>query len=97
MLQGGGAITLAIVRLSVVIPILFSIVIWHEIPNSLQILGIVTVCLALPFLSLGLGRQASRPVRGVLWILVALFITTGFCHLSPKVFSELATQSQMSL
>ena len=97
LLQGGVAITLAIVRLSVVIPILFSIVIWHEIPNSLQILGIVTVCLALPFLSLGLGRQASRPVRGVLWILVALFITTGFCHLSPKVFSELAPQSQMSL
>ena len=97
LLQGGVAVTLAIVRLSVLIPILCSIFIWYEIPNLPQIAGIVTVCIALPFLSLGVGRQAALSMRGVAWLVGALFITTGFCHLSPKVFSELAPQSQMSL
>ncbi len=97
LLQGGVAVTLAIVRLSVLIPILCSIVIWYEIPNLQQIAGIATVCVALPLLTLGLGRQTNLSLRGVAWLVSALFVTTGFCHLSPKVFSELAPQSQMSL
>ncbi|MYB61822.1 MAG: DMT family transporter [Gemmatimonadetes bacterium] len=97
LLQGGVAVTLAIVRLSVLIPILCSIVIWYEVPNLAQIAGIITVCIALPLLTLGVGRQAELSLRGVAWLVGALFITTGFCHLSPKVFSELAPQSQMPL
>ena len=97
LLQGGVAVTLAIVRLSVLIPILCSIVIWYEIPSLMQTAGIVTVCIALPLLTLGVGRQAALSLRGVAWLVGALFITTGFCHLSPKVFSELAPQSQMPL
>ena len=97
LLQGGVAVTLAIVRLSVLIPILFSIVIWYETPNLPQIAGIIAVCIALPLLTLGVGRQSDLSLRGVAWLVGALFITTGFCHLSPKAFSELAPQSQMSL
>ena len=95
LLQGGVAVTLAIVRLSVLIPILCSIVIWYEIPNLTQTAGIITVCIALPLLTLGVGRQSELSLRGVAWLVGALFITTGICHLSPKVFSELAPQSQM--
>ncbi len=97
LLQGGVAVTLAIVRLSVLIPILCSIVIWYETPNLPQIAGIITVCIALPLLTLGVGRQSDLSLRGAVWLVGALFTTTGFCHLSPKVFSELAPQSQMSL
>ncbi len=97
LLQGGVAVTLAIVRLSVLIPILCSIVIWYEIPNLLQTAGIMAVCVALPLLTLGVGRQSGLPLRGVAWLVGALFVTTGFCHLSPKLFNELAPQSQMPL
>ncbi len=97
LLQGGVAVTLAIVRLSVLIPILCSIFIWYEVPSLSQTAGIITVCIALPLLTLGVGRQSDLSLRGVAWLVGALFITTGFCHLSPKVFSELAPQSQMPL
>ena len=97
LLQGGVAVTLAVVRLSVIIPIICSIFIWDESPNGLQILGIVAVCVALPFLSLGVGRNTSLSLRGVAWLFGAVFITTGFCHLSPKVFSELSPQNHMPL
>ncbi|MEE2993688.1 MAG: DMT family transporter [Gemmatimonadota bacterium] len=97
LMEGGVAVTLALVRLSVLIPILCSIFIWSEIPNFAQTVGIGVVCIALPFLSLGVGQAADKTFKGTVWMVGALFITTGMCHLSPKVFSEMAPQSQMSL
>ena len=98
VVQGGVAITMAIVRLSVVAPIACSIFIWNEIPSGLQTAGIVLVCLALPFLSVGTGDgQPAVRLRNTLWFIGALFVTTGFCSLSPKVFSELSTERQMPL
>ena len=98
IMEGGVAVTLAIIRLSVLIPILCSIFIWSEIPNVAQTIGIIVVCIALPFLSLGVGGQGvERTLKGTIWLVGALFVTTGMCHLSPKVFSEMAPQGQMSL
>lgn len=97
IMNGGVAVTLAIIRLSVLIPILCSIFIWSEIPNAAQTVGILVVCMALPFLSLGVGQAADMTVKGTAWLVGALFVTTGMCHLSPKVFSEVAPQSQMAL
>ena len=36
----GVVVTTAILRLSMVIPITFAILVWHEVPNTWQILGI---------------------------------------------------------
>ena len=47
----GVVVTIAIVRLSVVVPILFAILLWNEMPNAWQIIGIVLACCALPLLS----------------------------------------------
>lgn len=98
VVEAGVAITMAIVRLAVVAPIACSIFIWNEIPSAWQTAGILLVCLALPFLSLGANSGQSKVrLRTTIWFIGALFVTTGFCSLSPKVFSELSTERQMPL
>lgn|GEM_PF-824340 len=94
--RNGVAVTMALVRLSVLAPILCSIFIWDEIPTFAQTVGIVFVCLAFPFLSLG-GPQGHGALSGGWWLIAALFVATGFCNLSPKVFSELAAPEQIPL
>ena len=91
--QGGIAITMAIVRLGVLVPILCSVFIWHESPSMIQTVGILLVCLSLPFLSVGVsGKDTS--LGSTVWLIGALFVATGFCHLSPKLFREVAPQGQ---
>lgn len=89
--QGGVAVTMAIVRLGVLMPILCSIFIWHESPSMIQTLGILMVCLSLPFLSIGVAGN-NTTLGSTAWLIGALFVATGFCHLSPKLFREVAPQ-----
>ncbi len=91
--QGGVAITMAIVRLGVLIPILCSIFVWNETPSVAQTVGILFVCISLPLLSISVGGNDMSLGRAV-WLIGVLFVTTGFCHLSPKLFRELAPQGQ---
>lgn len=95
MRQGGVAITMAIARLAVLVPILCSIFIWYEMPSVAQTIGIVCVCAALPFLSIGIGGKTA--MGSTVWLITALFITTGFCHLSPKLLHEVAPEGQMTV
>lgn len=98
VVRDGVAVTMAVVRLSVLAPILCSIFIWNEIPTTGQTVGIVFVFLALPFLSIGVNQtRTSLNMGGAGWIIAVLFVATGFCNLSPKVFSELADQRQIPL
>ncbi len=55
--QDGISVTMAVVRLSVMIPVVFSIFYWREQRNLYQISGIILVCLSLPLLS------QNRPPR----------------------------------
>jgi len=89
--QGGVAITMAIVRLGVLIPILCSIFIWYETPSVAQTVGILFVCISLPLLSIGVAEN-KMSLGSTIWLIGMLFVTTGFCHLSPKIFRELAPQ-----
>lgn len=95
--QGGVAVTMAIVRLAILIPILCSILVWSEIPSTGQTIGIIFVCLALPFLSAGVGGNGATAINGTIWLIVALFVTTGFCHLSPKLLREVVPQGQITV
>jgi len=47
----GISVTIAVVRVSVLVPILFSIFYWNEKPNLYQVAGVILVCLSLPLLS----------------------------------------------
>lgn len=82
----GISIPTAIVRLSVLVPVLASIFLWREQPNDYQVLGLLLTCLALPLLSFDARTQASNGFKGPLGIILALFFTTGGCFLSTKAF-----------
>jgi len=58
MRLSGIVVTIAVVRLSLVVPILFAILFWNEIPNGWQATGILMACCALPLL--GTKSPSSR-------------------------------------
>jgi len=94
----GISITWAIVRLSVLVPILFSIFYWHETPNNYQITGIGFVCLSLPFLSM--NSNADSPFSGfnkTSLLIIILFLVTGGCGLAAKAFSEFSPNDQRQI
>jgi drug/metabolite transporter (DMT)-like permease len=82
----GVAIANAIVRLSVLIPIVMSILVWHERPVFAQAIGGALALVAMPFLSLdrGVGHVALRK-RQIL-LLVGLFVANGCTVLVSKWF-----------
>ena len=58
MRLSGIIVTIAVVRLSLVVPIVFAILFWNEIPNAWQVVGIVLACCTLPLLG---TRTPSSP------------------------------------
>ncbi len=96
--SSGLSITWPVVRLSVIIPILFSIFYWKEQPNAYQIGGIVSVCVSLPLLSIkpdngGNGRMIGR----ISPIIIGLFFVTGSSGLAAKAFSEFSPGEQRQM
>ena len=88
----GMAITTAILRLAVVIPVIASILIWDEIPTTLQVVGIVTCLGALPLIGLRTKAregEARPPITvGVIVVIVLLFVGIGIANLASKAFVE---------
>ena len=94
----GISITWAIIRLSVLVPVLFSIFYWHEMPNSYQIAGISFVCLSLPLLSINSNADThSSMFNKTSLLIIILFIVTGGCGLAAKAFSEFTTGDQRQM
>ena len=62
MRSSGIVVTMAVVRLSVVVPIVFAILLWNETPNQWQVLGVLLTCCALPIL--GTTSSASPVGKG---------------------------------
>jgi len=91
----GISITWAVIRLSVLVPVLFSIFYWNEAPNNYQIAGISFVCLSLPLLSINskAGIRSNVFSRASMFIII-LFIVTGGCSLAAKAFNEFSPDNQ---
>jgi drug/metabolite transporter (DMT)-like permease len=92
----GIAVSMAIVRVSVVIPVLFSIVYWREIPNRWQVIGIILACISLPLLSTRQhSNQPGQPVAKWLGLVIAtLFLFSGGSQVAMKSFNELSPVSE---
>ncbi len=92
MTVSGMAITTAILRLAVVIPVAASIVVWGEFPTPYQIVGIVTCLGALPLIGLrtkAKAGEASQPITLSSLVLIALlFVGMGIANLATKAFVE---------
>ncbi len=85
----GMSLSVGIMRVSVLIPVLASWLIWHEIPTALQTVGLVLAALSF----FGLAHRGSRPgrepaVSGAASALTLAFLMSGLADLSLKLFSE---------
>ena len=93
----GIVVTAAIVRLSIVIPILVSMLFWQEIPNLWQSIGLLLTFLAIPLLS----QREKEPIDkwtpdrpevsqglGFAVVITILFVT-GISRLTMKAFNEM--------
>jgi drug/metabolite transporter (DMT)-like permease len=110
MRLSGIVVTIAVVRLSLVVPVVFAILFWNETPNVWQAAGILLACCALPLFStkrkLAITPQLSaiepkktldkRSVGTGLGLLVAamLFINSGVSRLAMKAFNEMCPIDQ---
>ncbi|MDP6777636.1 MAG: EamA family transporter [Candidatus Latescibacteria bacterium] len=86
----GMAIATAILRLSVVIPVLASILYWGEVPSTYQVLGILACLASLPLIGTrarNVGKSAGLGWRE-LWILGLLFLGPGVARVASKGFVE---------
>ena len=93
--SSGISVAWSIVQLSVLVPILFSIFYWKEQPGIYQIVGIVSVCVSLPLLSIRSDKGGSRKIIAcVSPMIIALFLVTGGIGLAAKAFSEISPTEQ---
>lgn len=96
--SSGISIAWSAIRLSVFVPVLFSIFYWHERPNIYQIAGIISVCVALPLLSIKPDADGRHRIFGRASIIVImLFIAASGVNLAPKAFSELSPESHRQM
>ena len=105
----GIVVTTALVRLSIVIPILVAMLFWQEIPNLWQTLGLLFTFGAIPLLS----RREKEPTykfapakppdnqslgHGLGFVVVMMIlIVTGISRLTMKAFNEMCPADEKSL
>jgi drug/metabolite transporter (DMT)-like permease len=85
--QRGASITGAVMRISTLIPVAFSLLAWGERLTVWQAAGAGLALASLPLLTLrpGAAREGGRNGRGAL-LLVGLFVLNGVCLLAPRAF-----------
>ena len=100
----GVVVTVAIVRLSIVIPILVSILFWQEIPNLWQSIGLLLTFLAIPLLS----QREKEPIdkwtpnrpeisQGLGFaVVITILLVTGISRLTMKAFNEMCPIDEKS-
>lgn len=86
ILKNGLSISISVMRISVVIPILISLVFFNETLPWLNYFGILVVITA--FLLMG----KSGTIKSKTWIFLLFFIT-GFTEIGLKLFHEIASAS----
>lgn len=76
-------------RISVTIPILFSIIFYNEIPNSLQIIGIIFTLITIAFFYISLkSKNKETKQKGLFLFLFLLFAGIGLGDFGMKIFEN---------
>lgn len=85
--QRGASIAGAVMRISTLIPVAISLLVWGERLSGWQAAGAALALVSLPLLTLkpGAARQGERRGGGTL-LLVGLFFLNGLCLLAPRAF-----------
>lgn len=84
----GVAISTSVTRLAVLIPVLASIIIWHEQPTLYQSLGSLLALSSLPLLGFRRPPEGSQVDRRAIAYLVALFLLNGYNLVAVRLFRE---------
>ncbi|MDX1670782.1 MAG: EamA family transporter [Balneolaceae bacterium] len=83
----GMGISVASMRLSLLVPVLISIVLYDEILSLPKIVGLMSVFTALGLLLPRRGRLRYRKIDAG-WLLIALFTLSGLADASLKIYEE---------
>lgn len=85
----GISVPMAIVRMSVLVPVIGAVFLFHELPGPFQVAGIALVCVAFPFLAF--GRHGHHVEAWWVFAVLAgfLFLFTGANQLGQKTFATL--------
>jgi drug/metabolite transporter (DMT)-like permease len=86
--SAGVGITQSVGRLSVVLPVAASVLLWREVPTLVQGGGLLLALVALPLLAQ--HNAAPGAPRGERWklVLVLFFLTQGVAGLAMKAYKE---------
>lgn len=101
----GIVVTAALVRLSIVVPILVSILFWNEVPNLWQGVGLVLTFVAIPLLSQREKEPTYKftPERPAVshglgfTVVITILLVTGISRLTMKAFNEMCPIDEKSL
>ncbi len=86
-MQGRGvSIVSAILGLSVLVPVVLSLVVWHESLLTVQAVGAVLALAALPLLGMGEGTGGTRLTLRMALLMIALFFINGGAMAVQKWF-----------
>lgn len=85
--KNGVGVTITAMRLSLLIPVLLSVILYKEYLNTLEIVGVLIVFSALVLL---VPRRSGgySEAMGAGWLLLIIFILSGFADASLKVYQE---------
>ena len=82
----GVALTGAVSKLAILIPMLFSMFLWHNLPGPVQSVGIVMALTAILLAHLS-GSQLSR-LRKINPVLLWMFVSVGLGEFANKLFQQ---------
>ena len=90
----GVGITGAVSKIGILIPMLLSLFLWKEIPNTIQTLGIVVAISAIVLINISF--KDIKNLKGFNYIIILLFFIAGFAEFSNKIFEKYAIQEHKS-
>lgn len=84
--ENGVGITGAVSKIGIIVPVLLSIMLWREIPNLLQGIGIIISLSAIILINISSGDLSS--LKNFKRTVLLLFIISGSVELSTKLFER---------
>ncbi|MGE5532010.1 MAG: hypothetical protein ACM3VW_07855 [Bacteroidota bacterium] len=93
----GVGIANAFGRLAVLIPVVATVLVWHERPHLTEGAGGLLALTAMPLLSLDREGTGGKLKRRQVPILLALFVGQGLCLLTSKWFHSTGLQAERPL
>ena len=96
MSDRGVSLMTALQQLSVLIPMLASLLIYREQPSLINAVGAGLCLVAMPFLALDKGVSREGLTRRKLLLFVGLMVVNGVALTAAKVFDELAMPEQLN-